>query len=237
MAERGIVRPVEALHRRHENQHLSAGVGDDVAEHRQRLHVVLDVLEDVHADDGVEPLAAQLGAIAFLEVDRPDGDAVLAAQLFAGAPGAVRVGLDADEPQAGIGLEDLAAHRADAAADFEHVGAEVRPDEAEDVRLIPDRLAHRFEVVGGVRFCVCVNLWSTFMPESGSRDTVPLCYRPSATMLSSFLRAALALAVLAGVQEPAPSLDRRRPANGRAGVVAVADCRRRQPQRAATRAG
>src|SRR6187455_447514 len=33
-----------------------------------------------------------------------------------------------------------------------------------------------------------------------------ICYRPSATMLSSFLRAALALAALAGIQEPAPSL-------------------------------
>ena len=42
------------------------------------------------------------------------------------------------------------ADRADAAADLEDVPTDVRPQQLEDVGLVPLRLAHRLEVVGGV---------------------------------------------------------------------------------------
>ena len=61
---------------------------------------------------------------------------------------AIQVGLDADEPLGDLGQPQ--AGGADAAPDFEHVRADVRPQQLEYVRLVPLRLAHRFEVVGGV---------------------------------------------------------------------------------------
>ena len=55
-----------------------------------------------------------------------------------------------DSPEGITCVEDLPAHRADAAADLEHVRPEMRAHQAENVTLVPDRLAHRLEVVGRV---------------------------------------------------------------------------------------
>src|SRR5262249_45936675 len=75
-------------------------------------------------------------------------DPVIAREGLARARRAVQVRLDADHS---FGLiEELAGHRADTAADLENPGADERPHQVEDVRLIIPRLAHRLEVVGGV---------------------------------------------------------------------------------------
>ena len=61
---------------------------------------------------------------------------------------AVQVRLDADQALGDLGQPQ--AGGADAAADLEHARADVRPQQLENVRLVPLRLAHRLEVVGGV---------------------------------------------------------------------------------------
>jgi hypothetical protein len=148
MAERGVVRSVQRLNRRYEDQDLSARIGDDVAEQPQRAHVVLDVLEHVDADDRIEPLLLQLVGVALFEMADPDSEAGMRAELFACPRRAVEVRLDAGHLLGHV--EELAGHRADPAAHFEHARANVRPHKAEDMGLIPARLAHRLEVVGGV---------------------------------------------------------------------------------------
>ena len=148
MAERGVERAVGGLHRRHEDQHLAARGRDELVKQCQRLDVLFDVLEDVDAHDGVEALTHQVGVVALLEVGDMQRDLRLAVERGARARDAIQVGLDADQPLGELG--ELEAGGADAAADLEDVRADVRAEQLEDVRLVARRLAHRFEVVGGV---------------------------------------------------------------------------------------
>src|SRR5262249_49716098 len=83
-----------------------------------------------------------------LEMADANRDAVIVGEHLTCASRAVQVGLDADDAL-GV-VEELTGHRADAAANLENRGADERPDEVEDVRLVVPRLAHGFEVVGGV---------------------------------------------------------------------------------------
>ena len=63
------------------------------------------------------------------------------------AGGARLVRLDADDVLRDV--EEAAAHRADAGAHLEDALADVRAKHVEDVRLIPVRFAHRFQIVRG----------------------------------------------------------------------------------------
>jgi hypothetical protein len=106
------------------------------------------VFEHVDADDRIEALFQQIGPVAFLEMADPQRDARVGVEHLAGARGAIQVRLDADEPLRY--LDQLLAHGADAAAHLERVAADMRPNQLKEVGLVPMRLAHRLEVVGGV---------------------------------------------------------------------------------------
>jgi hypothetical protein len=148
MAEFGVQRTVGRLHRGHEDQHVPVGRRDDIAERLQRPHIVLDVLQDVDADDRVEALLCQLRLIAFLEMTFAQPEPRMIADRFPDAVGRRAIGLD---PEHDVGdFEETRGGRADSAPDFQHPRADVATEEPQDVRLVPPRLAHRFEVVRGV---------------------------------------------------------------------------------------
>ena len=101
-------------------------------------------------------------------------DARLPAQLFAGPPRAVRVGLDADQLRApgwcrGSAGSSCRCRSRPRARATRGAGAPGRKCDAwyRTASLIVSRSSAAY------CFCVWVNLWSTFMPECESRDTVP----------------------------------------------------------------
>ena len=110
-----------------------------------------DVLEHVDADDRVEPLGLQIGPHRTPR-DGTSGSRRAAGPFSSSLARRAQFALGSMQTSwsAWSGVEDLAAHRADAAADLQHVRPEMRAHQAENVTLVPDRLAHRLEVVGGV---------------------------------------------------------------------------------------
>ena len=187
VAERRVERAVGRLHGRHEDQHAARRSRATSSRNSvQRADVVLDVLEHVDADDGVEALlhAARRGRIPR---DGRSRSEILRVAVERGArarrrsSGSARCRRGARRSRPG-----RQAGGADAAADLEH--AATRCAAAADSKtcawyrfasLIVSRSSAAY------RFWVWVNLWSTFMSECGSLDTVPICYRPSATVMSS----------------------------------------------------
>ena len=147
VAQFRVERAVRRLHGRDENQHASVR-NQHVLERPQRTRVVVDVLEDVHADHRVETVPRQLAAIAFLQMAGAQHEARLPAHGVLQPADAVDVGLEAHHQVSD--LRQRSAHRTDTGSDFEHSLADVRAKQIEQMRTVPACRLHRLEIVGGV---------------------------------------------------------------------------------------
>ena len=167
------------------------------------------MLEDVDADDGVELVADEFGAIAFLEMTGAKREPRVSLHRVLQPGDAIDVRLQADHEIRRFGQR--AAHRPDARSHFEDALADVIPKQIEEVRAVSPRLLHRFQVVGRVAFLglivpsidvirVSHGLWhgtipSRERPKPKAQSPKPRAFRIGVALRREWVPAALSLLV------------------------------------------